>query len=247
MHKISKFNDLIEKYDLFLFDLWGVVHDGNSLYINVLNTLKELKRQNKKVHFISNAPRLNSAVKPVLERLGVNPDLYSGITSSGDTCYEMLKTKTYGEKYTYIGLDKDIGMIDDLGYFRINPGYYPDFILCHGYFGDNRDDEIHNILEMGISKNLTMICVNPDLTVINMGRTLYCAGKIAEKYKDMGGNVKYFGKPYEDIYNLVCHNYDTPKSRILAVGDSLYTDILGANNFGIDSCLVTQGIFKEKL
>jgi HAD superfamily hydrolase (TIGR01459 family) len=93
-----------------------------------------------------------------------------------------------------------------------------------------------------------MVCANPDLVVIHAGRQEICAGALALRYEQLGGRVQYFGKPHPPIYRdcLVLLGI-SDRRRILAVGDSLRTDIAGANGAGIDGLLVLGGIHQEEL
>ena len=92
-----------------------------------------------------------------------------------------------------------------------------------------------------------MICANPDLEVIRGKKREICAGSLAQRYEELGGKVKYFGKPYKEIYEKSLKLLKIKKNnKILALGDSLRTDIAGANNFGIDSLLITSGIHQKK-
>ena len=99
------------------------------------------------------------------------------------------------------------------------------------------------ILNEAAKMSLLMICVNPDLEVIRGKKKEICAGSLALKYEELGGKVKYFGKPHIEIYKKTIKKIKIRnKNKILAIGDSLRTDILGANNFQIDSALVLSGI-----
>ena len=93
-----------------------------------------------------------------------------------------------------------------------------------------------------------MVCANPDLVVVNGGKTEICAGTVARRYEALGGKVHYFGKPHAPIYqeSLALLGVGDRK-RILAVGDSLRTDIAGANAAGIDGLLVLSGIHRDEL
>ncbi|MBN8828771.1 MAG: TIGR01459 family HAD-type hydrolase [Sphingobacteriia bacterium] len=252
--KISSFEDISKNYDLFLLDLWGVIHDGTNLYPGVIEFLYFLKENNKKVHFISNGPRRSEKAIVTLQNLNVSSNLYNALTTSGETFYQYLKKNLLthiinpkDKNYYFIGTTKDLGMIDDLGYQKIENINEANFILNHGPFFDERDRNIEEeVFKPAIKDQKIMICVNPDLVVVKQtGEVIDCAGKLAEKYIELGGKVQYFGKPYKEIYEYIVTEYKFPLNKVLAVGDSFYTDILGANNYGIDSCLVTQGIFAK--
>ena len=92
-----------------------------------------------------------------------------------------------------------------------------------------------------------MMCVNPDLLVIRLGVQEPCAGALAARYEELGGRVRYFGKPYPDVYDLTLSRLGLPLTRVLAIGDGLATDIAGADAAGLDSVLVTSGLLAGEL
>ena len=261
--KLTK--DFLDNYDLFLLDLWGVIHDGSNLYEGSYDFLNYLKSSGKNVIFISNLPRRSEYGKSVLDKMGVGRELYHDLISSGDIFYYSMKEEKLnlsGKKYFFIGNKKDLWVIENLGYEIISNIQDSDFILCHNYYDDEytklltdnpnlsggNNDILDDLLHLGADLNKPLLCVNPDINVIKQDGTIfYCAGHIADKYKDMAGQVHYFGKPYAHIYNYASKKFNILKDKIIAFGDSFYTDILGANNFGIDSVLVTEGIFKDRI
>jgi HAD superfamily hydrolase (TIGR01459 family) len=88
-----------------------------------------------------------------------------------------------------------------------------------------------------------MHCLNPDRMVIRGGVPEACAGAIADLYAMLGGRVTWYGKPHETIYRHALHLAgDPPKDEVLAVGDGLQTDVLGAARMGFDTVFVTGGI-----
>jgi len=251
MEALQGIGAIIDRYDYLLVDLWGVIHDGSALYPGALDTLKYLRQHNKKVVFISNAPRRANAAIQVLERLGVGNDLYHAVITSGETAlYKVTSSpleysKKLSRKYLYIGPEKDSMVMDATGLTMVSNTADAAFAVCTGYEHDDQDTE-HFIPLLSAMKahNVPMLCVNPDLMVVKQcGKTIYCAGVIARQYKEMGGTVHYFGKPYEDIYKLaIGHFGNVPKEKILAIGDGMETDILGANNMDIASMFISGGI-----
>ncbi|MFX6315291.1 hypothetical protein ABTF93_19950, partial [Acinetobacter baumannii] len=76
-------------------------------------------------------------------------------------------------------------------------------------------------------RNLTFVCANPDIVVERGDRLIYCAGAIAELYRDIGGEVIFYGKPHRPIYDRALElaaekrGTSTPLDRVLAIGDSV--------------------------
>lgn len=249
----AKVKDLTTTYDIFFVDLWGVIHDGIATYDGVQNTLQQLKAANKTVIFISNAPRRKIKAEEVLHRLGISSDLYSDLITSGEVVYEMLladKFKTYGKKFFNLGPKRDDGLMEGSDYQRVETIKEADFIIATGFDNDNSTlDEQLPLLEQATQLSLPLICANPDLLVVRKdGSQALCAGVSAAKYQEMGGKVSYFGKPYQEIYQAALKLINNSnKAKIAAIGDSLITDIKGANDFGIDAFFIPGGIYGSEL
>lgn len=242
----------ISKYDYYILDIWGVIHDGDKLYPSVLEKLELLRKHNKNICFLSNAPRRAQNVEKILNNLGVTNNYYDFIMSSGEAIFMSLENYFKEGKYYYLGPKKDQDLLNGKNGFTQSQNLEEaDFVIVTGFVNDitpNIEEEF-KILDKIHSYNLPMICANPDIIVIKQdGRELFCAGLIAKKYSEIGGKVLYFGKPYKTVYDVVMQKYNLKdKSKILAIGDGVETDILGANNFNIDCALVTGGILSNEL
>ena len=253
---LSSIAPLAEQYDGFILDLWGVIHDGTQLYPNVKECLEALRTQNKKIIFLSNAPRRAKTVQEALERMDITDNLYDKIITSGETTYQCLADsnasffKTSGKNYFYIGLEKDHNILAGLDYSEVkNPKDAQFLLLAHSYYDNQPYGELLPLLEQCKKQNIPALCINPDMEVVRMGgQRVYCAGELAAQYEKMGGKVIYFGKPHTAVYEACFQTFaGMDKSRIVAVGDNLATDIAGAAHAGIKSVLVTGGILSDVL
>ena len=256
MRNINGISEIIEKYDYFIFDVWGVVHDGSMLYPQALETFKYLNKIGKKICFLSNAPRRSSKVAQTLNEFGITPDLYEFILTSGESSYLDLQQNqqnnftTFGKNYFYIGPNKDLNLLDGLNYSKTDKIENAHFVITTGF--DNDDSNIDEKLPLAFlakKHNLTMICVNPDLIVVKQnGSEMICAGALALEYEKIGGKVDYFGKPYSKVYEMTLEKFGiSKKDKILAIGDGILTDIKGANDFKIDNLLVCSGILSNEI
>lgn len=274
MNTLSQLRDIISNYDAFILDLWGVVHDGSHLYPGIQEVLSNLKTADKKVIFLSNAPRRAVKAAAVLEQLGIARDWYEQVMTSGEAGYGWLSQFSpsprkgegrdggqmqppppllnpppfRGRKYYYIGPGKDADVLDGLDFARVDDLKQADFLLNVGFGSEEQStQDLAPLLRAARAQNLPMLCLNPDLEVIKItGERFACAGVIAHQYEDLGGTVTWFGKPYPAVYeHCLSALQPIPKERILAVGDSLGTDIRGAQNMGIDAMLITGGILKD--
>ena len=256
MNFISNIKEISSQYDYFIFDVWGVIHDGSNAYPGAVEAIAYLRQQNKKICFLSNAPRRADKVGGVLNKFGVTPDLYDFILSSGEATFLDLKKnqengfKNFGPNYFYIGPQKDIDLLDGLDYKRVEDATKADFALTTGF--DHEASTLAEKLPQAIAakeNNLKMICVNPDMIVVKQdGIEMICAGTLARQYEKLGGEVIYYGKPFQSVYKMVCEFFNNPENKkILAIGDGMETDIKGAADFGIDSLLITGGILSKEL
>ena len=256
MNFIKSIKDITDKYDYFIFDVWGVVHDGSKAYPGAVEAIKYLRQQGKKICFLSNAPRRANKVAAVLNKFGVTSDLYDFVMSSGEATFLDLQKnqqngfKDFGKNYFYIGPKKDIDLLEGLEYQQVENASEANFAITTGF--DHDESILAEKMPQALDAkkyNLPMICVNPDMIVVKQnGQEMICAGALALEYKKIGGNVIYYGKPYVSVYEITCQLFNSSnKAKMIAVGDGMETDISGAKNFGIDCLLVTGGILSKSL
>jgi len=242
---------IAKKYDAFILDLWGVVHNGIEPYPGVHDCMAKLREDGRKLLLLSNAPRTNDFVQEFLENMGVERSEYDDILTSGDMARIVLRDEkldflTGGNKTFYqIGADRDRGLDDGLSYTRVYDVHEAEFVICTGLSYDVTEtpEDYRPLLEQAVSRKLPMLCANPDLTVMRGETMHYCAGSLAQLFETLGGSVELFGKPYPWAYKMAMEVLGvTDPSRVLAIGDSMRTDIKGAVGAGIDNVLVSGGI-----
>ena len=239
----KNFSEIEKFYEGFLFDLYGVTHNGVKLFPDIINILQKIKSLKKKVAFISNAPRKSEEIKKFLNKIGLKKNLYFDVISSGDITYQNYLIRLRKKKYYFLGAEKDRNYSNGLNISEEKDIEKSDFILNLGMNDGEVVKEYIQVLCLAVKKKILMVCVNPDLEVIRGKKKEFCAGTLALEYEKLGGKVKYFGKPYNEIYRKTMKKIKIKnKKKILAIGDSLRTDILGANNFQIDSALVLSGL-----
>jgi len=246
---------LAERYDGFILDLWGTVHDGIKPLPGALDALERLHKLGKRVLLLSNAPRRNYAVLDLMAKVGVPERLYDAILSSGEAAYLALRDRTdpwharLGRRCFLLGPTNDDSAMEDLDLDKATALADADFILGIGAFrrGDTLDMYDRFVAE-GVRHRLPMICANPDLVVLRGPVLEICAGGIAARYETAGGDVYYHGKPHAPIYAMAIERLGLkPGASVLAVGDSLRTDIAGAEAAGLDSLFLTSGIYADEL
>jgi len=249
--EIVNFRNISDRYNIYLVDLWGVIHNGLKLFDNAIYVLKKIKSENKKVVLISNAPRTHETVKKFLLKLNFELNLIDLLITSGDVTRNYILENS-DKKFYHLGPDKDDDLFYDIKNITKNV-YDSDEVVCTGLI-DKIGQDISNYQSLFIeliNKEKVFICANPDEVVSRGGKIEFCAGALAKYYKKLGGRVKYFGKPYGEIYSYtkdqIVHQFGIieEKDKILAIGDNLKTDICGAQNYEIDSLLILNGIYKD--
>ncbi len=243
--------ELTARYDGFIVDLWGVVHDGVRPYPGVLDCLARLRDAGKRVVFLSNAPRRARAVAEALAAMGIARATYDGVMTSGEAVREALIARTdpdfaaLGTRLYHLGPERDRNLFDDLGLVEVARPPAADFLLNTGPDDLVAPDDpaaFDDVLAESLAAGLPMVCANPDLEVIRDGRRIICAGRLAERYAAQGGRVILRGKPDPAIYPPTLALLGTDRARSVAVGDSLRTDLVGAKAAGIDGVFVLSGI-----
>ena len=252
---IAGLSEIIDRYDGFLLDLWGCIHDGVAPFRHVADALRRAGAAGKRRLVLSNAPRRAEAVLKSMVRLGVPADVCDVVLSSGEATWQAIAHRddewhrNLGDRCLHIGPDRDTGMLEGNGVVAARDAGDATFILCTGPRTDDLDVEAHEEqLAACLARKLPLLCANPDLVVMRGPQLLVCAGAIAERYMELGGSVRHHGKPHADIYARALNLLGiSDKSRVLAIGDSLRTDVTGARAFGIDVAFIPGGIHAEVL
>ena len=228
-------------YRVILCDIWGCIHDGVSLYPGARERLQRWRDDKRVIILITNAPRTAEAVAEQLQRLGLDPSLWDSIATSGEAGIAALSKAA--RPVGFIGTRSDRANLEGRG-VRIAEGDDFDELACAGLDGVRRTvadyaEKIHRLA----ARDVLMHCLNPDRIVIRGGTPEPCAGAIADLYAELGGRVEYYGKPYPAIYRHAMRLAGSPPvEQVLAIGDGLETDILGAARAGFDCVYVTGGI-----
>ena len=250
---LPNFSALAPDYDVVLSDVWGVIHNGISAHPHACEALMRMRARGGIVILITNAPRPGEVVSRQLERLHVPRETYDAIVSSGDVTRSVIQARR-GQSLYHLGPERDRSIFSGLD-VHFAPLETADYVVCSGLEDDETEtsDDYRPRLEFMLSRNLFMVCGNPDVVVERGSTLVYCAGAIADLYASMGGEVLYAGKPYRPIYEMALAKAESAAgrkidlSRVLAVGDSIRTDLKGAGKMGIDFLFVTSGIHAEEL
>lgn len=254
MEHLEGFAPLAARYDGFILDLWGVIHDGVRPYPGAVDCLTRLGAAGKRRALLSNGPRRNHVIQGAMRAMGIADSLYDAILTSGEATWRALRDRpdpwlqALGTHVFHLGPKRDLSVIEDLPLTRVETPAEASFVVNTG-----PDDEL-GVTDLGpyeatlaecAELRLPMVCANPDLEVMRDGRRVLCAGALAQRYETLGGDVRYFGKPDPAIYPAIVAALGV--ARVLAVGDALRTDVAGAAAAGLPSCWVLGGIHAEEL
>jgi HAD superfamily hydrolase (TIGR01459 family) len=249
---VERLRDLVDGVEIILSDIWGVVHNGLEAFPEACEALHTYRQRGGTVILITNAPRPADSVQRQLRKLGVADETYDAIVSSGDLTRNFVADHP-GKKMFWIGPERDSSIHRGLD-AAMAPLEQADYIVCTGLFDDETEsaEDYRAMMLQAREHKLPLICANPDIVVERGDRLIYCAGAIAELYRELGGEVIFYGKPHRPIYEramaLAAERRGQPTSldRVLAIGDSVRTDLTGALGFGINCLFLTRGIHSEE-
>lgn len=247
---IAGLHEIADAYDGFVFDVWGTVYDGTKVFPDVIEALTALRKRGKPVAFLSNSPQLPSVVATRLVGIGIEPACHDGIVTSGGETHHQLsegkepKIADFKGPVYLTGPDRfpdtlprdqfpEAGSIEDADWIlNAGPNLPPDTVADY-------DERLH----AAAGRGLPMLCANPDREVLHGTDRQICAGALAERYSELGGQVHAIGKPFGAVFDRCRELLDlTSGDRILMVGDNLETDILGANRAGFGALLIASGV-----
>ena len=234
---------IINRYDLFFIDLWGVVHNGIELYENSINVLDNLAAAKKDFILLTNAPRPNATVINFLKKMGLKK-YFENVFTSGEAAHKYLISHLGKKNFFHIGPPRDFDLFKNIEKNNVLNIEDADYFLCTGLFEDQENDLNYYKKLLSNHTSKKMICTNPDLIVDRGEEREYCAGSVAKSFEEIKGEVIYFGKPHPPVYNL---STNIINKKVLCIGDNLNTDIKGANIQNFDSLLITNGIHRKEI
>ncbi|HEX2752113.1 MAG TPA: TIGR01459 family HAD-type hydrolase [Alphaproteobacteria bacterium] len=241
--------DIAGFYEGYILDLWGVLHNGIEPFPDTIPTLVEMKRSKRNIWLLSNAPRRAAAVAAFLSDMGITPDMYDGIMTSGEATFHAMADRylaQWGKRCLHIGPAHDLPLLEGLDVDLVEDPADADFLLCTGVrHSADTAEPYRELLAAAAEQNIPFLCANPDRIVHVGDHLVLCPGTFADIYMEMDGQVTWFGKPYRQVYSHCLGAM--PGQKVLAIGDGMPTDIAGATGAGIDSMLITGGIHRTEL
>ncbi len=238
---LTGLREVAPDYVALFCDIWGVVHNGRTPFAEGCAALARFKARHGPVVLISNSPRPGPDVVLQLDALGVSRDAWTSVVTSGDATREELRARAPGPAWA-LGPMRDAPLYDGTGIKFAEVPEEAAFVSCTGLFDDEIEtpDDFRERLQTCVDRGLVMVCANPDRVVQRGGKTIFCAGALADVYVEFGGEVVMAGKPYAPIYQRAYAEAarllgrESPRTGLLAIGDGLRTDVEGANGQDLD-------------
>ncbi len=237
-----------DRYDAFLCDVWGVIHNGREIFPAAAAALARARAAGKIVLLVSNVPKPKGPIPGQLDRLKYPREAWDDVVTSGDAIRMELAKRAPGPMLK-IGPPYDAALWEglDLDYAPLEQAH---FIGISGMNDEERETpaDYTPLLHAAKARDLEMLCANPDIVVRMGDKLIWCAGAVAREYAALGGRVVMAGKPHAPIYELAYRELERiaghaiDRKRILAIGDGPATDIVGANAQGIDALFIASGM-----
>ena len=259
VRQIEGLGEIADRYDAILCDIWGVLHNGVASFALASEALTTFRRGGGAVVLITNAPRPSAPIHRQLLKLGVAPDAFDAIATSGDVTVGLVAERI-DDPVFHIGPSRDLSLFDAAAETagrapHLVPLAEARYALCTGLRDDVTETVDDYRAELGVmaARGLTMICANPDIVIHRGDVLIYCAGALARRYEELGGPVVYAGKPHRPIYSRAlalaerARGAPLDRRRVLAIGDGMKTDVAGAAAAGLDALFVTHGIHRAAL
>ncbi|SNB70164.1 HAD-superfamily class IIA hydrolase, TIGR01459 [Arboricoccus pini] len=244
---------LIDLYDAFLLDQFGVLHDGEQALPGAIDALSLLAAAGRTVILLSNSGKRSAPNRERLARFGIGPDLYADMVTSGDVAFEALRRRHdplvagLGDRCLYIGRGQDVSAVAGLKLELVGEPSAADFVLLGGLdANDESPARARTILDAARRQGLPILCTNPDLVSLDGAKRFPGPGQLAVEAMQAGADIRWIGKPWPRIYTTALALLP-PGRRVIGIGDSPTHDIAGANNAGLPSCLVLSGVHKANV
>jgi HAD superfamily hydrolase (TIGR01459 family) len=253
MIRARSLGEIVDRYDAFLVDQFGVLLDGAGLYDHARGVLDELSARGKTVLLISNSGKRSAPNAARLARFGVSRATFLDVLSSGEVAYREMERRIganvkAGARVWIEVTDPEARPAEGLDLAQVETPDEADLIWIAGCRPFERSLEDYARMLAGAARRGTpALCANPDMTMLTPTGRMYGAGAVAKRYEEMGGVVEWFGKPYPAIYEEALRRLGaTDRAHVLAVGDSPAHDILGGARAGVATALVRTGVHESE-
>ena len=243
------------RYDGIVLDQWGVLHNGTNPYPGAIDCLERLYAGGKRVVILSNSGKPGADNERLVVQMGFDRTLFDSVVSAGDDARAALADRgdpfhrDLAGRCHVLARDADLELAH---WYGVEPARDVDdagFLLVVSI--DSPRQSVAGweaTLRRAAARGLPMLCANPDFARTAADGSLHEApGLVARRYRELGGTVRLHGKPDAGIYRGCLRRLRCSRERVVAIGDSLEHDVLGARGAGIASVLVAAGVHREAL
>lgn len=242
--------ELARRFDVFVLDQFGVLHDGTAPYPGAVDALLRLKAAGRRTLLLSNSGKRSAPNEARLARLGFPAGSWDHFLSSGEVAFRMLAAKLAGRearRCLLIARDGDRSAIEGLPIEATEDAGAADLVLIAASEGDRHDpDHYRRLLAPAAARGVECLCTNPDRIMLTPAGARFGAGRIADLYEELGGTVERIGKPEPRIYAAALDLLGRPDpAGILCVGDSIEHDVAGGQGAGMKTALVATGVLED--
>jgi HAD superfamily hydrolase (TIGR01459 family) len=242
--------ELMDSYDGFILDQWGVMHNGIQPYEGVVDALNHLRHRKKQVVVLSNSAKRSDDNVERLKKFGIKPTLYKSVVTAGEVAWQGMKEqkdgpfKGLGKKCYHIAKADDRGLLKGLDIESVDDIEKATFILVTSFNAPAMKlEDLDPVFKKAVVKKLPLVCANPDMIVVYGHDRQPGPGAVAKRYHELGGMAHLIGKPHKTIFRYCLSLFEgVIPSRILVIGDSLQHDIAGGVTVDVDTAFVTSGI-----
>jgi HAD superfamily hydrolase (TIGR01459 family) len=242
--------DLASRYRGFIVDQWGVLHDGARPYADALDCLARLRQAGKRIVLLSNSGKRTALNRARLSEIGLDAALYDALVTSGEATWRALAERTepffrsLGRRCILWSRSGDRSTVAGLPLEVVERVEDADFLLLAGVEDAARLEDFGAELEAAAARGLPMVCANPDIVAVHPdGGFGMAPGALAHHYEQLGGHVRYVGKPHRPIYDTCLQALgDVTRAEVLTIGDSIAHDVAGGAAMELDTALIMSGI-----
>ncbi|TIM27705.1 MAG: TIGR01459 family HAD-type hydrolase [Mesorhizobium sp.] len=244
---------LVERYQVFLLDQFGVLHDGTNPYPGAVAALSALKRAGRTIVLVSNSGRRARPNETRLLKLGFEPGSWDQFVSSGEIAWRSFHAMAISGKLRpntkclLISREGDRSAIEGLPFTLTSDGDDAELVLIAASEGDRYDIEHYRrLFAPAAMRQVPCFCTNPDKIMLTAVGPRFGAGQLADLYESLGGSVTRIGKPYTPMFDAALALAGNPdRSSVVCVGDSVEHDVAGGIGAGVATALVLSGILAD--
>jgi HAD superfamily hydrolase (TIGR01459 family) len=244
---------LAARYDVFLVDQFGVLHDGSAAYPGAVEALAALKQSGATVVLLSNSGKRSGPNEERLAALGFRLGSWDLFLTSGEVAWRMFggayghPRLAPGTRVMVLARGDGRSALEGLPVDAGAGAQDADLVLLSGSEGDRHAlDAYREMLAPAVRRGVPLVCTNPDKVMLTPSGPKFGAGRIAELYEEMGGRVAWIGKPFPQIYRAALEELGGPDpARVIGIGDSVEHDVAGAKASGVSAALVRSGILAD--